>query len=292
MVKRNHSPFRFPGGKFYARKLILDCIPKHDKYCEPFAGGASIFFAKHKVSHNLLNDLDEELMNCYIHIRDNVEDLIRLLDGIKATKELHTYYKKEYKFKNDLERAFRWFYLNRISYSGIMKSENCYWGYGEKYSMQPKNWPNHLRTVSKRLEGVELCNYDFEELINKLEEGFFLFVDPPYFDASQDKFYPESFKKKDHHRLAKVMKKNKNKFKFLITYDNTSEIRELYNWCHSITDKEWNYTIFRTDDQKNQKKLKDGHIGKRYKGREIFITNYGSDEVLGQREFKFSQEAL
>lgn len=287
MVKRNHSPFRFPGGKFYARKLILECIPEHDKYCEPFAGGASIFFAKPKANCNILNDLDEELINCYIQIRDNVENLIKLLDGIEATKKLHTYYKNEYKPKNDLERAFRRFYLNRTSYSGIMKSENCYWGYGPKYSMQPKNWPNHLRTVSDRLANVELYNYDFEELINKLEEEFFLFIDPPYFDASQDKFYPASFSKEDHSRLAKVIKKNRNKFKFLITYDNTDEIKELYNWCHSITNREWNYTLFRTDDQKNRKKLKDGYIGKRYKGKEIFITNYYLEEVAGQLEFKF-----
>ena len=85
--KINNSPFRYPGGKFYARKLILESIPKHEKYCEVFAGGASIFFAKSSVSQNVLNDLDFELVNCYRIIKDNVEDLIYLLNGIPATKE-------------------------------------------------------------------------------------------------------------------------------------------------------------------------------------------------------------
>ena len=40
-----NSPFRYAGGKFYARKLILELLPQHDDYIEPFAGGASIFFA-------------------------------------------------------------------------------------------------------------------------------------------------------------------------------------------------------------------------------------------------------
>lgn len=287
ITKRNHSPFRYPGGKFYARKLILECLPDHDKYCEPFAGGASIYFAKPKVAKNLLNDLDGELINCYNAIRDNVEGLIKLLIGIKATKELHYHYKRVYKPKSDLERAFRWFYLNRISYSGIMKFDNCYWGYGDKYSMRPENWPNHLRTVSERLRNVKLTNYDFEKCIDSLNKGYFLFVDPPYFNARQDGFYQTSFTEKDHYKLARVLRKNRLKFKFLLTYDNCPEVKKLYSWCHAITDKEWNYTISRTDDQKNGKKLKDGHTGKRYKGQELFIANYDFNKERGLKEFKF-----
>ena len=287
MTKRNHSPFRYPGGKFYARKLILNAIPNHDKYCEPFAGGASIFFAKDKVKENVLNDLDKQLINCYTIIRDKVDNLIKLIDGIEATKELHNYYKNEYKPKNNLQKAFRWFYLNRTSYSGIMKSNNCYWGYGRKYSMVPENWPNHLRTVSKRIEGVKLTKLDFEELIGQLEKGYFLFVDPPYFNARQDGFYEASFTKNDHFRLARVLKKYQKKHKFLITYDNCPEVRELYKWCNEISGQEWNYTISRTDDQRNGKKLKDGHKGKRYKGQELFIANYDIKSVPGLKEHKF-----
>src|SRR5580700_4077334 len=151
-----NSPFRYPGGKFYARKLILQYIVPHTSYVEPFAGGGSIFFAKSKAPFSLLNDADPELVNCYLAIRDNVEALIALLDGIPAIKEKHHYYKNIYQPSNDLERAFRWYYLNRISYSSIMNMQNCYWGYGDKYSMQPKNWPAHLHRCSKKLQGVEL----------------------------------------------------------------------------------------------------------------------------------------
>ncbi len=42
MPAPTHSPFSYPGGKFYARKLILQRIPASDIYCEPFVGG-SIF---------------------------------------------------------------------------------------------------------------------------------------------------------------------------------------------------------------------------------------------------------
>src|SRR5579859_5601108 len=177
MLEEINSPFRYPGGKFYARKLILEHLTPHDCYIEPFAGGASIFFAKRKATRNILNDADPELTNCYMTIRDRVEDLIKLLQGIPATKENHHYYKNIYQPTNDLERAFRWYYLNRISYSGIMNMQNCYWGYGEKYSMQPKNWPTHLRRCSRKLQGVEITCLDFEQTIANAPDGAFLFID-------------------------------------------------------------------------------------------------------------------
>jgi len=137
-----HSPFRYAGGKFYARKLILEHIPEHSCYIEPFAGGASIFFAKRKSRKNWLNDIDEELMNCLIIIRDYPESLIDRLKDEKATKERHAWYKNVYKPETEIDRAIRWFYLNRTSYSGIMNMQNCYWGYGKKYSMEPENCRN------------------------------------------------------------------------------------------------------------------------------------------------------
>ncbi len=255
---------------FYARKLILEHLVPHTHYIEPFAGGASIFFAKKKAANNVLNDVDQDLINCYLAIRDHVEGLITLLDGIQANKENHHYYKNIYTPASDLERAFRWYYLNRVSYSGIMNMQNCYWGYGDKYSMQPKNWPNHLRRCSEKLRGVQLTSTDFEGVIVQAPDGAFLFVDPPYFNADQDKFYTHSFNRTDHYRLERVLHAHSHRLRFLLTYDNSPEVREMYQWSNHILDKQWNYTINRTDDQ--TKKTTDR--GKRYMGKEVFIINY------------------
>lgn len=271
---RSNSPFRYPGGKFYARRLVLEEIPDHHFYCEPFAGGASIFFAKEIAKKTVLNDLDAEVVNTFRHIRDRVEDLIQILDGIEATKENHAYYKNEYTPTGGLERAFRWFYLNRTSYSGIMRHENCYWGYGRKYSMRPENWPPHLRTVSDKLQGVELTSLDFELVIDALPDGAFAFVDPPYFNADQQKFYNCVFKKSDHDRLQKCLMRNADRIMFLLTYDDLPEVRDMYKWVGYVNNKQWNYTIGRTDDQRNGNKLIDGFRGLRSKGKELFIRNY------------------
>lgn len=275
---RSNSPFRYPGGKFYARSLILREIPPHHDYCEPFAGGASVFFAKPTSSGiSVLNDLDADVINTLEQIRDDVEGLIDLLDGVEATKANHTYYKNHYKPESDLERAFRWFYLNRTSYSGIMRAENCYWGFGRKYSMRPENWPPHLRTVSDKLQGTVLSSYDFEEVVDELPDKCFVFVDPPYYAADQQKFYSAVFEHEDHQRLEECLKRNADRLLFLLTYDDHPDVRGLYEWTSSVKGQRWNYTINRTDDQRNGLKKRDGFRGGRDKGSELFIRNYDAN---------------
>ncbi|MCI0715785.1 MAG: Dam family site-specific DNA-(adenine-N6)-methyltransferase [Chlorobi bacterium] len=296
MVNSINSPFRYAGGKFYARKLILAHIPQHVHYIEPFAGGASIFFAKAKVGFNHLNDIDEELMNVYFMIRDNPEGLISFLrkrsedesriperltldtncgDPLPAKKELHKFFKNIFEPINDLERAGRWFYLNRTSYSGIMNFQNMYWGYGDRFSMQPKNWAQNIRRTSKKLQNVILTSDDFETIIDNSPDDSLLFIDPPYYNADQDKFYNYPFTREDHLRLQGCLRRNSNRLLLFLTYDNETDIREMYSWMEEIHDREWNYCIQRTDDQK----FKTDRKGERYKGKELFILNYHSDYI-------------
>jgi DNA adenine methylase len=284
-----NSPFRYPGGKFYARNSILGLIPQHKCYIEPLAGGASIFFAKEKVAVNVLNDADEDLINCYTHIQGSVEELISLLSGIEVSKEQHDFYKNRYTPQTPLERAFRWYYLNRTSFSGIMNMTNCYWGYGDEYSMKPEKWPDHLRRCSIKLQGVELKCNDFAAVIEQAPQDSFLFVDPPYFSSKQAGLYTHSFTKDDHQRLADILREHRQKIKFLLTYDSCAEIRELYQWTTTVIDQEWNYTLARTDDQKAKSNGSgDGSNGnsngKRSKGKELFILNYAPSLITSKQK--------
>lgn len=300
MIDSINSPFRYAGGKFYARKLILNHIPHHSTYIEPFAGGASIFFAKEKVLVNQLNDIDVDLINVFQTIRDYPNELIHFLqkrpekesripesysagimfgDPLPAKKQLHHFFKNVFKPIDDIERAGRWFYLNRTSYSGIMNFQNMYWGYGDKFSMQPKNWPQNISRTSIKLQNVVLTNWDFEEVIDNAADNSLLFIDPPYFNADQDKFYSYFFTRQDHYRLRECLLRNNKRLNLFLTYDNSLEIREMYDWMEEMHDKEWNYCIARTDDQKNGTERK----GERSKGKELFILNYESQNEYIQR---------
>ena len=148
--------------------------------------------------------------------------------------------------------------------------QNMFWGYGEKFSMRPENWPRNIIRTSRKLQGTRITNLDFEEVIDSSPDGSLLFLDPPYFNADQDKFYTCSFTREDHFRLADCLRRNNDRLKWFLTYDNSPEVRDLYDWAHAAYDKEWNYCISRSDDQKNKTDRK----GVRPKGKELFVLNY------------------
>jgi DNA adenine methylase len=122
-----------------------------------------------------------------------------------------------------------------------------------------------------------VTNDDFERVFHNAKHGTFMFIDPPYYKADQSKFYTCYFSLSDHERLVKTINQHRNKIKFLLTYDDCEEIRDMYKqYC--VREANWNYTIARTDDQKNKKKLSDGHKGKRKSGSELFISNYSLEQ--------------
>ena len=160
------SPLRYPGGKFYALRHIMpfiQCVP-HDEYREPFLGGGAVFFAKEKVSYNIINDLESDIIHFFrfIQKQENAEKLIALLAKETATKERHAEIKRIIP-ATELEAVFKTYYLNRTSYSGIIHIPA--WGYAEGKSSPPQNWGRFVRDASKKLEGVDIRNTDYHDII-------------------------------------------------------------------------------------------------------------------------------
>jgi DNA adenine methylase len=256
------SPFRYPGGKFYALKFIIpfiNCVP-HDEYREPFVGGGSIFFAKQKSKINWINDLEGNLITTYQAIADkkNNFELCSLLSQEIATPTRHKEV-KDYAPSSLLDIAFRTFYLNRTSYSGIIHKPA--WGYKEGKSSPPKNWTQFVQAAGKKLENVKITNLDFEQVITAKKDGklVLMYLDPPYFHADQKRAYKKSFSQEDHFRLAKILKNSEHLF--CLSYDDCEEIRNLYSWA-KIYQREW---LYNTANKKGTK---------RQKGNELIITNY------------------
>jgi len=257
------SPFRYPGGKFYALKFILPfliCVP-HDEYREPFLGGGNTFFAKPKAQHNWLNDLETELTNVYRIIADETSRrklTEKLLNEI-ATRERHEEIKKM-KATSVVESAYKTFYLNRTSYSGIINRPA--WGYESGKSSPPQNWGKLIEPAGCKLEGVTITSRDFEEVITAQPKGatVLLYLDPPYYHADQRRAYEKYFTEKDHNRLASRLRETA--YLFCLSYDDCAEIRELYDWAE-IYERSWLY---------NTANVKGRHS--RIGGRELIITNY------------------
>lgn len=266
-IKKNaaNTLLRYPGGKYYAYKLIEPFILNidHDEYREPFFGGGAVFWAKSKSKYNWINDLEPELINLLNEIKDPKERN-KLLDLFKdeeeATKE-HYAIVKNMTPSNNLERAYKFYYLNRTSFSGKMKNPS--WGYRPKRSVPPKRWHEKIIPCGEKLQDVKITNQDYEELLFAPAQGksVLLFLDPPYYDAKQESHYICSFKKEDHVRLAENLKKTK--YKFILTYDDCEGVRNLYNWAN-IYEQHFFYRLDNSQDNDNKRKV----------GNELFITNF------------------
>src|SRR3989339_423475 len=148
-----HSPFRYPGNQIYALDTLLSLIPEHRYYAEPFCGGASTFFGKSKAEGNWLNDVDRELIDTYITIRDQPEKLIVALTGEEISEKRYNYFKTGFAPRNSFEMAVRWFYLNRTSRIEIMSR---FWEQGDKITSRPTDWANSILECSKKLQDVRL----------------------------------------------------------------------------------------------------------------------------------------
>lgn len=255
------SPFRYPGGKFYALKFIipfLNAYP-HDEYREPFVGGGSVFYGKPKAEHNWLNDLEGDVIETYAAFQ-NYERSEHLINRVKieiASRERHAEIKSFVpKDKDDI--AFRTYYLNRTSYSGIIHKPA--WGYAIGASSPPENWHRFIRGANRKLSDVELTSLDFSQVLQAPARGkrILMYLDPPYFLADQKRAYTKSFKLEDHLRLEKMLR-NLN-CAFLLSYDDCQQIRDLYSWAH-IYEQSWFYNTANSS-------------GPRKIGKELFITNY------------------
>lgn len=255
------SPFRYPGGKYYALKFIVPFLTAfpHDEYREPFVGGGSVFFGKPKAEHNWLNDLEPDLIDTYAAIKSARRSklLCERVTAEIATRERHAEIKALTPATKD-DIAFRTYYLNRTSYSGIINKPA--WGYALGSSSPPENWHRFIKGAHKKLSGVQLTTGDFTTVLDARPSGksVLMYLDPPYFLADQKRAYTKPFTLADHERLAKHLRSLPHAF--VLSYDDCSEIRDLYSWAFTYT-RSWFYNTANS-------------AGPRKVGRELLITNY------------------
>jgi DNA adenine methylase len=269
MKREIKSPLRYPGGKSRALNQILPLIPKDfAEFREPFVGGGSVFLAvKQRIKSNakfMINDLNYDLYCFWKYAQNAVLNLIEEINQIKKNyqdgRNLFEFYTKNNREWNDFERAVRFFILNRITFSGTVDSG----GYSQQAFERrfTQSSIDRIRLLSTVLKDVYITHGDYENQLFQEGENVFIFLDPPYLEPTKSKLYGKngylhtSF---DHERFAENMKKCKHKW--LITYDDSSVIRNLFDFAN-IYEWELQYGM----NNYKQEKAEKGH--------ELFISNY------------------
>ncbi len=261
-VDRVRPFLRYPGSKYNAAKYIEPFWKniKFNEYREPFLGSGAVFFKMPKVEFSWLNDIDNELINAFkvianIRLRNK---LLQKINNVVPTKELFEKL-KEWQPEHTIDRAYRYFVINRTAYSGIMNLPN--WGFHPVKSVQPDKWADRIIQAGEKLESkVYISKMSYTDVIKTpSSRKVWLFVDPPYFKADQKRAYSHSFTYVDHMSLLNVLKSTEHMF--CLTYDNCEEIKELYSWAN-IYEIDWRYHTANSN------------VTSRKMGRELIISNY------------------
>ena len=154
----NVRPFlRYPGSKYNASKYIAPFWNSisFEEYREPFLGSGAIFFKMPKAKESWLNDIDQDLINAFTIVSDKKlrQKLIKKIKNIQPTKELFEKL-KAWNPTNNLDKAYRYFVINRTAYSGIMNLPN--WGFHPIKSVQPEKWPDRINQSGQKLDDVKI----------------------------------------------------------------------------------------------------------------------------------------
>src|SRR5690554_5777841 len=192
------------------------------RYFEPFLGGGAVFFHLRMTGRLpgavYLFDNNEELIKVYIMVRDNPDELIKIL-AVHKERHCRDYY---YAIRNldrridalnalnDPERAARTIYLNRTCFNGLYRVNkkgefNVPMGRYKKPHILDEDL---LKADSYALQGVNIEAGDFRSVVELAEPGDFFYFDPPYHPLSKTSSFTGytagSFSEQDQRDLAAV----------------------------------------------------------------------------------------
>jgi len=268
-ISSSEQPFlRWAGSK----RRILSRLSEfwgsgYNRYVEPFAGSSALYFHL-APSSALLSDINEALIHTYLVLRTSPSKLHQSISSYPSTETAY------YKARNlspagltDLGRATRFLYLNRHCFNGIYRT-NKSGEFNVPYA-PPKNKQSripplaHLQACAKMLKTATLMACDFEKCLALVNDGDFVYLDPPYAVDSRRIFReydPGAFSVQDLTRLGISLHKIDNVgAKFVLSYADCRQVRELGS--------EWSirHIVVRRNVA--------GFAGARKSAREVLITN-------------------
>lgn len=231
---------KWVGGKRQLMFELLKNMPEnYNRYFEPFIGGGALFF-KLQPDNAYISDLNEELINLYKVVRDNVEELITDLQKHDISKEYFVEIRnidrtEEYKNWSNVKKASRFIYLNRTCFNGMYRVNskgefNVPFGHYKNPRILDEN---NLINCSNLLQRTEIRHADFSEILKKVKKGDFVYFDPPYVPLSETSSFTsytkDGFDLDMQFKLRDVCDElDSMGVKFLLSNSDTKLVNELY----------------------------------------------------------------
>ena len=228
------TPISYYGGKQKLATTICSFIPDHTLYCEPFLGGAAIFFAKPPSEVEVINDTNKELINFYTVCKNRFHDLSSLvrvtLHSRKAHNDAWVIYNSPHLF-DEVRRAWAVWVLALQSFSSDLTNA---WGYDKTRKTTTQSIiskrENFTEELALRLQSAQIECADALYIIRSRDtENSFFYCDPPYYNS--DCGHYDGYSVEDFTALLETLSSIKGKF-LLSSYPSPilSQYMKKHNW--------------------------------------------------------------
>ena len=281
------KPFlKWAGGKRQLLTHLKMITPdKFNNYFEPFVGAGALFFELNPTKA-YINDLNEDLINTYVQIKERPVELITILEIHKANNS-KTYFEtirmldrsSDYSSFSNLQKAARFIYLNKVSYNGLYRVNKKnqfnvpYGNYKNPNICDSQNIKNVSRVLNEN--DISITSEDFSYVLDYAKRGDLVYFDPPYDPLSKTSSFKEyhsvGFDKKEQTRLKEVCDILVSRgVHVIVSNSNTEFINSLYSnklKMNSVTVK---YEITKINAKRNI----NSNPAKRINVEELLIKGY------------------
>ena len=211
---------KWPGSKWRIADWIIEQMPKHDCYLEPFFGSGAVFFSKPASNVETINDRDSIVVNLFSMIRDNPLALAQAIELTPWARAEYDICRRDLAHGDDIEKARRLLVamwqgvgLRRASTSDENSTGNCGWRSRDSRFQSPiRTWqrlPERIQVASKRLLSAQIENRPALEIIARHDSSeVLIYADPPYVHASRDdrRLYAHEMSDAQHVELLSALK--------------------------------------------------------------------------------------
>jgi DNA adenine methylase len=228
-------PFlRWAGSKRQILSRLAGYYPSSSpRYIEPFMGSAALFFRLGPRTA-VLGDLNGELVETFIAVRDQPEQVFWHLCEYLPSKELYYHLRSIHPEQLSLaRRAARFIFLNRYCFNGLYRTNlqgrfNVPFGSGRTGQLPSRE---ELSRASAALQLTSLIEGDFRATTHDVRPGDFVYLDPPYAVEGKRVFRqygPKAFGANDLVSLASCLDTiDRRGAFFVMTYADCREVRLL-----------------------------------------------------------------
>ncbi len=216
------------GGKYQLSRQIVSMIPAHQCYAEPFAGAAWVFFRKSRSEVEVLNDINTEIVTLYRVVQHHLEEFIRYFKWVLVSRdEFDRQLKAEPSTLTDIQRAVRFFYIQKSSFGGRIDKPTFGYAPSRGPRLNLLRIEEDLSQAHLRMSQVYVENLGYADLIRRYDRDHtFFYIDPPYYNC-EGYYGPGIFSKADFDVLATQLAGIKGKF--LLSLNDTPEVRAIFS---------------------------------------------------------------